>query len=99
MTLVRRMIALCCPKHVAVAYQGTAPMFKPANGTISFEEAKQSLNRYTTTLHAITSAVIKLGKLSVVKPVFRGISGMKLPDKFWEPNNFGVKGGVEPAFM
>ena len=90
MTLVRRMIKLCCPKDVAVAF---------ANGTMKFEEAKQSLNRYTTTLHAVTSAVIKLGKLSAVQPVFRGISGKKLPDKFWEPNNFGVKGGVEPAFM
>ena len=24
---------------------------------------------------------------------------MKLPDEFWEANAYGVKGGVEPAFM
>ena len=24
---------------------------------------------------------------------------MKLPDEFWEANKYGVKGGVEPAFM
>eukprot|EP00966_Prymnesium_polylepis_P314665 7270946-Prymnesium_polylepis.1 len=24
---------------------------------------------------------------------------MKLPDEFWVPNQFGVRGGVEPAFM
>ena len=31
--------------------------------------------------------------------VYRGIAGMKLPDEFWEANDYGVKGGVEPAFM
>ena len=31
--------------------------------------------------------------------VYRGIAGMKLPDEFWEANKYGVKGGVEPAFM
>ena len=24
---------------------------------------------------------------------------MKLPDEFWTPNTFGVRGGVEQAFM
>jgi len=31
--------------------------------------------------------------------VYRGIAGMSLPDEFWQPNEFGVKGGIENAFM
>eukprot|EP00966_Prymnesium_polylepis_P181174 4196501-Prymnesium_polylepis.1 len=59
----------------------------------------KSLNRYTTTLHGINSAIIKLGKLTKATKVYRGISGMALPDEFWEPNEYGVRGGVESAFM
>ena len=31
--------------------------------------------------------------------VYRGIAGMALPDEFWHANDFGVRGGVESAFM
>ena len=31
--------------------------------------------------------------------MYRGISGMALPKEFWQENDFGVKGGVENAFM
>lgn len=31
--------------------------------------------------------------------VYRGISGMALPEEFWNANEFGVRGGVENAFM
>ena len=93
------MVQLCCPADVAAKYQGDAPLFKPANGTLSFEQAKASLNKYITTLHGINSAVIKLSKLTTAKRVYRGISGMALPEEFWKANDFGVKGGVENAFM
>ena len=56
-------------------------------------------NRYTTSIHVINSAVVKLGKLTVATKVFRGISGRLLPQQFWEPNEFGVQGGIESAFM
>ena len=36
------MIQLCCPKDVFKQY---------TDGSLSFEEAKRSLNKYTTTLH------------------------------------------------
>jgi len=72
---------------------------EPSDGTITFDEAKKSLNKYATTLHGINSAVIKLGKLTVATKVYRGVSGMKLPDTFWTANEFGVKGGVENGFM
>ena len=97
--LKNNMVRLCCPKDIAEQYQGTAKVFERANGTLSFEEAKESLNIYPTTLHAINSAVIKLGKLTKAETVYRGIGGKALPTEFWKPNRFGVRGGVEPAFM
>ena len=96
------MVVLCCPKAIADEYMGAVPrsqLFRPAAGPISFDEASESLNKYTTTLHGINSAIVKLGKLTQATKVYRGISGMKLPDQFWTPNEFGVRGGVEQAFM
>ena len=58
------LVRLCCPEDVAEQYQGTAKIVEPANGSISFEQAKSSINLYTTTLHGINSAIIKLGKLT-----------------------------------
>ena len=29
----------------------------------------------------------------------RGVSGRVLPKQFWEENEYGVKGGIEGAFM
>lgn len=55
-------------------------------------------NKYTTTLHCINSAIVKLGKLTKAQKVYRGISGGVLPDEFWTPNGFNVCGGVEFAF-
>ena len=55
--------------------------------------------RYTTTLHAINSAIVKVSKLTKARKVYRGIAGMALPKQFWEPNEYNVKGGVENGFM
>jgi hypothetical protein len=56
-------------------------------------------NTYTTTLHAINSAIVKLGKVSAALTVYRGVSDGALPDAFWEPNEFDSCGAVEYAFM
>lgn len=56
-------------------------------------------NTYTTTLHCINSCILKLSKLSRVGTVYRGLKNGVLPSEFWQENEFGVKGGVEPAFM
>jgi len=88
--LLSTMVSLCCPEAVARGY---------AVGSVTIDEAKSSLNTYTTTLHAINSAVIKLGKLTKATKVYRGIAGMALPAEFWTPNEVGVRGGVENAFM
>ena len=57
------------------------------------------LCRYTSTIHAINSAVIKMSKLTKACKVYRGIAGLALPKQFWEPNEYNVKGGVENGFM
>ena len=56
-------------------------------------------NKYTTTLHIINSAVVKLGKLTKAGTVYRGLSGGTLPEEFWQANDYGVCGGCEYAFM
>ena len=84
------MVRLCCSAEVAAAY---------GRGALEYTRARSELNTYTTTLHAINSAIVKLSKLTRATTVYRGISGRVLPDEFWHPNEFGVKGGVEAAFM
>jgi len=49
--------------------------------------------RYTTTMHAINSSILKLSKLTVATTVYRGISGGRLAVDFRE------LGGVEIGFM
>lgn len=55
--------------------------------------------RYTTTLHVINSAIIKLGKLTVAGKVYRGMSERLLPQWLANPNDQKVRGGVEFGFM
>lgn len=78
-------VNLCCASDVAAAY---------AAGSLSFNKALGSLNKYTSTLHCANSAIIKLGKLTNAAPVYRGVAGLALPPEFWTPNEFGVKGGA-----
>ena len=56
-------------------------------------------NKYTTTIWAINSAVVKLGKLTFASKVYRGVHDFVLPDQFWMQNSHGVRGGIEGAFM
>jgi hypothetical protein len=80
----------------------TGPMFVKYNAVLrGFGAALASCkgNGYVSTLHAINSCIVKTGKLSQAAKVYRGISGGRLPDEFWTPNEFGVRGGIESAFM
>jgi HEAT repeat protein len=56
-------------------------------------------NKYTTTLHVINSSIVKLSKLTTATKVYRGISGGRLPKHFRVANEYGVRGGIDPAFM
>jgi NLR family CARD domain-containing protein 3 len=84
------MVKLCCASDVSDQYEA---------GTLSFEQVEHKLNRYSTTLHAINSAIVKLSKLTYAGTVYRGVSGLALPPEFWVANEFGVKGGIDGAFM
>ena len=79
-----------CPRAVSDAYRAK---------NIGYAEAKASLNPYTTTLHVINSAIVKVGKLTYASTVYRGVSGGMLPREFWEKNEHGIRGGVEAGFM
>jgi hypothetical protein len=60
---------------------------------------QQVTGKFTTTLHSINHAVIKLARLSLAKTVYRGLAEMKLPEMFLKPDIDGVRAGVEFAFM
>lgn len=88
----------------------TGPMYVKYNTVLRglqsslpyFKQAFRSLclgNRYTTTLHTINSAVVKLSKLTLATKVYRGVSNGRLPSHFRRRNEFGVRGGIDPAFM
>ncbi len=88
-----KMIELCCADDVAVQY------LELHQSAAAYKQARKKLNSYTTTLHAINSAIVKLSKLTQACKVYRGISGRRLPDQFLIPNEYGVRGGIESSFM
>ena len=84
----------------------TGPMFMKYNASLRKfpQDVFDGLNgnRYTTTIHAVVSAIIKLSKVWQLPPsrkVYRGLSGMVLPKAFWKKDSFGCRGGVEYACM
>ena len=57
-------------------------------------------NLYTTTLHVISSAVLKLGKLTRANKVYRGISRKTVPQKLKVKDKMSnTRGGVEYGFL
>eukprot|EP01052_Picozoa_sp_SAG31_P008044 SAG31_NODE_396_length_16264_cov_17.206496_14_plen_79_part_00 len=46
---------------------------------------------FVTTLHAINSGVIKCSRMQPKCVVYRGMSGLKLPESFVQPDAFGVR--------
>ena len=97
--LKNQFIQLCCSKDISDKFMGTARTWETPNGGLPYEKAKREANLYTTTIHVINSCIVKMGKLTVAVPVYRGMSGRLFPDAFWTPNAEGVMGGVEFAFM
>ena len=55
-------------------------------------------NSYATTLHVLSAAIIKLGKIVPACTVYRAPGGA-LPNSFWYRSPEGVQGGLELAFM
>ena len=49
----------------------------------------------------LNSCIVKLSKLKCLctRRVYRGVSRGGLPEHFWNADKYGVRGGVELAFM
>jgi hypothetical protein len=59
-------------------------------------------NRYTTTIHTLISAVMKLSRTTRVpdgRKVSRGLGGMVLDAKWFRPDKRNTRGGVELGFL
>ena len=93
------LVRKCCSAAVASAYESGGTVGQPPVRATWEVVRLKHLNTYTTTLHAINSAIVKLSKLTVASKVYRGVAGRLLPQQFWLPNEFGVCGGIEGAFM
>ena len=55
-------------------------------------------NKYPTTIHAINSIVVKMARLTKIVPLYRGWTGGTLPKDFFQPDQHGLRGGVEYGF-
>ena len=78
----------------ALAPKANQPAFMQTN----FEKHCKG-NRYPTTLHLISSGIMKLGKLTTVGYVYRGMGNGLLPNTFRAADGRGNRGSVEFAFM
>ena len=97
-----------CREEFIGARLYTGPLYIKYNALLrglQFKSARANFdrlcrgNKYTTTMHAINSAIIKLSKLTSAGKVYRGVSGGLLPEVCRRPNSHGIKGGVEGGFM
>jgi hypothetical protein len=84
----------------------TGPMYDKYNTSLrrfpkdKFEALQQ--NRYTSTIHTITSGLMKLSKAEKIptnRIVYRGLGGKILPERFWKQDRRGCCGGVELGCM
>ena len=71
---------------------------KPQWAVDKFKEECRG-NKYSTTISAVNSAIIKLSKQTTVNKVYRGVSGFGLPKILTTKNEHNVIGGVEFAFL
>ena len=55
-------------------------------------------NRYEATVHLISAAITKLGRIQKAQPLYRAPGGV-VPADFWRYSEYNVRGGVEFAFM
>lgn len=55
-------------------------------------------NKYPTTIHCINSCIVKLSKLTKACKLWRGTIDASLPDTFFVPDEFNIRGGIEFGF-
>eukprot|EP00960_Hanusia_phi_P060603 764555-Hanusia_phi.AAC.1 len=85
----------------------TGPMYVKYNQILrsaktSDASEEGAKNNYATTIHCIVSGVIKLSKLTKLpssRLVYRGLSGLRMPERFVQEDELGVSGGVEYGML
>ena len=87
----RRLCGVDVAQQVRPIPQGYAELSSLCHGRLA-------RHRYSTTIYAINSAIIKLSKLTYARPVYRGLMGMSLPERFFEKDADGIAGGIEFGF-
>ena len=80
------------------------PMYNIYNNILrsALEGSAEFANLYPTTIGLIVSGILKLCRVAKMPEggaVFRGLSGLALPPEFFERDQQGFAGGVEPSFM
>jgi hypothetical protein len=87
------------------AYQYTGPLFQVWNSVLRkmpFGGKIECFNKYTTSIHTLVSAVVKLSRqtrIPVSRKVYRGLGGLVLDDQWFECDKRGVRGAVELGFL
>ena len=89
------------------AYQYTGPLFAKWNGVLRYmplesADLTRHRNLYPTSIQVLTSATIKLSRITKVPPgrkSFRGMGKLVLGREWFESDDRGVRSGVELGFL
>ena len=97
--------AALCPEEVLGLRLYTGPQFMHYNCVLRKfpKDVLESLkgNTYTTTIHCINSAIVKLSRACPLDPrrVARGSNRLRLPERFAVKDKLGCQGAVEMGFI
>ena len=98
-SVLRQLLRRFRESEEAREQQAAGGSLQPAGKKTSTDEGAAE---YRTTIHMISSGIVKLAE-AMRRPenrkIYRGLSGMKLPDCFYTEDVLGWKGAVEVAFM
>jgi hypothetical protein len=75
----------------------TGPMYERYNSVM--RRPAEHRGQFVYTLHILASAILKLSRIAPARTVYRGLKGGLLPRVFFEPSEFGTRGGTEFGFM
>ena len=81
--------------EVVAARLYTGPMYQHYNRILRNGER----GKYLYTIHGFASCIIKLSRIRHISKVYRGLKGSILPKELLDPDECGVRGGTELAFL
>ena len=96
-----RSVLRCAPADTGPLFEKYNAILRAANAAF-FQSALESLgcatNRYETSLHVLSAAITKLGKLTQAAVVYRA-PGRALPPAFWQNACDGLAGIIETGCL